>query len=229
MTLSPESPIDAEESDILRTVMPLAKSHPLVAIGASTGGTIAIEQLLRRLDPAKMPPIVVVQHIPPLFSRSFAERLDSLFDFRVSEARNGYELRHGDVVVAEGGLHLIIERTPGGYTIVSRDGPRVNRHRPSIDVLFRSVAAAAQDQAVGVLLTGMGNDGSKGLLEMRLNGGITLAQRQEGCPVYSMPRAAVEMGAVGAQLSVEGIAGYLNRLFGAATPRPTRPPDKTHS
>lgn len=213
MTLSPEQVLESDEADIVRGAARFSKTQPLIALGASTGGTIAIEQFLRRLDARHMPPIVIVQHIPPFFSRSFAERLDALFDFAVSEAVSGHELKAGDVVVAEGGKHLMVERTPAGYVIISRDGPRVNRHKPSVDVLFKSVAAAARDGAIGVILTGMGNDGAKGMLEIQLGGGLTFAQRKEGCPVYSMPRAAVEMGAVRVQLSVEGIAGYLNRLF----------------
>mgnify|MGYP001766237605 CR=1 FL=1 len=213
MTLSPEQVLEADETDIVQGAARFTKPFPLIALGASTGGTIAIEQFLRRLDAKLMPPIVIVQHIPPFFSRSFAERLDALFDFSVSEAVTGHELKPGDVVVAEGGRHLLVERTPSGYTVISRDGPRVNRHRPSVDVLFRSVAAAARDSAIGIILTGMGNDGAKGMLEMQIGGALTFAQRKEGCPVYSMPRAAVEMGAVRIQLSVEGIATYLNRIF----------------
>ncbi|HOW52675.1 MAG TPA: chemotaxis response regulator protein-glutamate methylesterase [bacterium] len=213
MTLSPEQVLEADEADIVHGAGKFITPQPLIALGASTGGTIAIEQFLRRLDAHRMPPIVIVQHIPQFFSRSFAERLDALFNFSVREAVNGHELRPGDVVVAEGGKHLMVERTPAGYMVISRDGPRVNRHKPSIDVLFKSVAAAARNGAIGVILTGMGNDGAKGMLEIQLAGGLTFAQRKEGCPVYSMPRAAVEMGAVRAQLSVEGIAGYLNHIF----------------
>ncbi len=213
MTIAPEPPLDPGELGLVQSATRITDLRPLIAIGASTGGTVAIEQLLRRLSPHRMPPILIVQHIPPLFSRSFAERLNSLFDFSVSEARHGHELKPGDVVVAEGGRHLIVERGPVGYTVISKDGPRVNRHRPSIDVLFRSVASAARENAIGVILTGMGSDGAKGLLEMHLAGALTLAQRPEGCPVYSMPRAAVDIGAVRAQLSIEGIAAYINRSF----------------
>jgi len=206
--------LETDEFGTIRNAPPFTKPNPLIAIGASTGGTITIESLLRYLNYRTMPPIVIVQHIPPHFSRSFAERLNSLVPFTVSEIKNTHLLRPGEVIVAAGGLHLTVERTPEGYVAANRDGERVNHHKPSVDVLFSSVASAAADSAVGIILTGMGSDGARGLLEIRLAGGLTLAQRKEGCAVYSMPRAAVEMGAVDLQLSVEGIAGYLNRIFG---------------
>ncbi len=210
--------LETEEFFIVRNTPRFTKPNPLIAIGASAGGTTVIESLLRYLDPHLMPPIVITQHIPPHFSRSFAERLNAVASFSVSEGRHGQMLKPGEVIVAPGGQHLIVERSPSGYVAVLNDGPRVNRHRPSIDVLFSSVAAAAKDSAIGIILTGMGSDGAKGLLDIRTSGGYTIAQSREGCAVYSMPRAAVELGAVVHQLSVEGIAGYLNRMFGGGTP-----------
>jgi len=205
--------LETEEFVIVRNVPRFAKPNPLIAIGASAGGTTVIESLLRYLDPHLMPPIVVTQHIPPHFSRSFAERLDAVVPFSVREGRHGQLLKPGEVIVAPGGRHLTVERSAAGYLAAITDGPRVNRHKPSIDVLFSSVAAAARGSAVGVILTGMGSDGAKGLLDIRTAGGCTIAQSKEGCAVYSMPRAAVESGAAAIQLSVEGIAGYLNRMF----------------
>lgn len=206
--------LETDEFSIIRSAPLFTKPHPLIAIGASTGGTITIESLLRYLNHRTMPPIVIVQHIPPHFSRSFAERLDSLLPFTVKEAQGTHLLKPGEVIIAAGGFHLTVEKTPEGYVATSRDGERVNHHKPSVDVLFSSVASAACDNAIGIILTGMGNDGAKGLLEIHCARGLTLAQSKEGCAVYSMPRAAVEIGAVDIQLSVEGIAGYLNRIFG---------------
>ncbi len=210
--------IETEEFLMIRNAPRFAKPDPIIAIGASTGGTIVIETLLRYLDHRIMPPIVVTQHIPPYFSRSFADRLNTALPFSVSEATTGHVARPGEVLIAPGGRHLTVERAPSGYVAAITDGPRVNRHKPSVDVLFSSVAAAARDSAIGIILTGMGSDGARGLLDIRLSGGCTLAQSKEGCTVYSMPRAAIELGAAEHEMSVEGIAGYLNHLFGEHTP-----------
>lgn len=166
----------------------------LIAIGASTGGTEAIKQIFLSF-PKEIPPIVVAQHIPPYFSTAFANRLNELCKFEVLEAKDGDEVKPGRALIAPGGLHLEIKKE--GMRLIARlnDGPVVNRFKPSIDVLFRSVAAACGDKATGVLLTGMGSDGAKGLLEMKKAGAFTIAQDEESCVVYGMPRAAFEMGA----------------------------------
>lgn len=173
----------------------LLSSH-LIAIGASTGGTEAIKDVLIQL-PADMPPIVMVQHMPETFTGSFAKRLDSQAALHVVEAQgNGERLRPGTAYLAPGHSHLLIRRQGGTYVAdLDRSEPR-NRHRPSVDVLFESVAAHAGKDATGIILTGMGKDGAQGLLKMRNAGAWTIGQDQDSCVVYGMPREAVQVGAV---------------------------------
>lgn len=181
----------------------------LIAIGASTGGTVAIERVLENL-PASMPPIVIAQHIPPGFSASFAQRLNKICALEVREAAGGEILSCGMAVVAPGNRHLEIERIGGGgWRTRLHDGPKVCYQRPSVDVLFRSVAREAGSHAIGVLLTGMGADGAAGLLEMRRAGAGTIAQNEDTCVVYGMPREAVRLGGVQQVLPLDEIAGAL--------------------
>ncbi|MFZ5925931.1 MAG: protein-glutamate methylesterase/protein-glutamine glutaminase [Acidobacteriota bacterium] len=181
----------------------------LIAIGASTGGTVAIERVLTALPPA-MPPIVIAQHIPPGFSATFAQRLNKVCPFEVREAEGGETLSNGMAVVAPGNRHLEVERIPGGgWRTRLHDGPKVCYQRPSVDVLFRSVAREAGAHSTGVLLTGMGADGAAGLLEMRSAGASTLAQDEETSVVYGMPREAVRLGAAAQVLPLDEIAGAL--------------------
>ncbi|MBU1237129.1 MAG: hypothetical protein KJ634_07295 [Gammaproteobacteria bacterium] len=185
----------------------LTSGH-VVAIGASTGGTEAIKAVLRGL-PAEMPPIVMVQHMPESFTKSFAQRLDSLSMLTVVEAQGGEVLRPGHVYLAPGHSHMSIKRIGGGYRIdLSRTDP-VNRHRPAVDVLFNSVAASAVDNATGIILTGMGKDGAQGLLAMRRAGAWTIGQDEASCVVYGMPREAVSVGGVSEVVSLSEIAGNL--------------------
>lgn len=192
-----------------------APPQHLIAIGASTGGTVAIERVLASL-PASMPPIVITQHIPPGFSTTFAQRLNKLCALEVKEAEGGEKLTTGMAIVAPGNRHLEVERTPGGgWRTVLHDGPKVCYQRPSVDVLFRSVARQAGLHSTGVLLTGMGADGAAGLLEMRRAGAHTIAQNEETCVVFGMPREAIRLGAVQQVLPLDDIAGALMKLAAA--------------
>lgn len=173
----------------------LETSHKIVAIGASTGGTEAIREILVRLPP-DMPPILVVQHMPQYFTRSFAERLDSLCRLKVKEAENGELLAPGKVLIAQGNRHMVLKRSGASYYVEIKDGELVYHQRPSVEVLFSSVARYAGANAVGVILTGMGKDGADGLLQMKNAGAFTIAQDEKSCVVYGMPKEAVSVGAV---------------------------------
>ena len=166
----------------------------LIAIGTSTGGTQALEAVLTRL-PRTTPGIVVVQHMPEKFTALFAQRLNQICEMEVQEARNGQRVITGLVLIAPGGKHMSVKRNGAQYLVEVRDGPPVNRHRPSVDVLFRSVAKCAGRNALGVIMTGMGDDGARGLLEMREAGARTVAQDEESCVVFGMPKEAIKLGA----------------------------------
>ncbi|CAG0945948.1 Protein-glutamate methylesterase/protein-glutamine glutaminase [Gammaproteobacteria bacterium] len=178
----------------------------LVAIGASTGGTEAIKEVLTRF-PAEMPGIVIVQHMPETFTGSFARRLDGLCRIRVKEAGDGERILPGTAYLAPGHSHLSVRKSGGLYVAELSRGEPVNRHRPSVDVLFDSVAAVAAQHAVGVILTGMGKDGARGLLAMHRVGAWNIAQDQASCIVYGMPREAVAIGAADEVLPLPDIAG----------------------
>lgn len=167
----------------------------VVALGTSTGGTQALEVVLRAL-PRVCPGIVIVQHMPEKFTAEFASRLNGLCQIEVKEAQNNDRVVTGRALIAPGGKHMLLRRNGAQYFVEVTDGPLVNRHRPSVDVLFRSVAKCAGANALGVIMTGMGDDGASGLLEMRKAGARTLAQDEESCVVYGMPKEAVKRGAV---------------------------------
>jgi two-component system, chemotaxis family, protein-glutamate methylesterase/glutaminase len=188
----------------------------VIAIGASTGGTEAIRHILERL-PRTLPPIVIVQHIPAVFSRAFAERLDSICPMHVSEAAGGEVLEPGVALVAPGDSHMLVRRQGSRYLVEVRDGPRVCYQRPSVDVLFHSVAEAVADYAVGVLLTGMGSDGARGLLQMRRAGAQTIGQDERTSVVYGMPREADRMGAVERVLPLDAIAAAICSMVESAS------------
>jgi two-component system chemotaxis response regulator CheB len=173
-----------------------ASSPPgsVIAIGASTGGTEAIQRVLLEL-PADVPPVLITQHIPPRFSASFAKRLNQICAFEVKEAVDGDILRPGLALLAPGDFHLLVRNAGGRLRAVVKEGPRVMYQRPSVDVLFESVAAAAGPSATGIILTGMGKDGANGLLKMRRSGAHTIAQDEASCVVFGMPREAIELGA----------------------------------
>ncbi|KPQ28485.1 MAG: two-component system, chemotaxis family, response regulator CheB [Marinobacter excellens HL-55] len=168
----------------------------IIAIGSSTGGTVAVEALLRAL-PVTTPGIVIVQHMPVQFTSAFAQRLNSLCELNVQEAGEGQRVLPGHVYIARGGIHLQVERRGGFYYTHLKDGPQVCRHRPSVNVLFQSVATAAGSNAKGFILTGMGDDGARGLLQMRNAGAETFAQDEKSCVVFGMPNEAIKIGAVG--------------------------------
>jgi two-component system chemotaxis response regulator CheB len=177
----------------------------VVAIGTSTGGTQALERVLTELTPAS-PGIVIVQHMPEQFTAAFAERLNGLCQISVREARNGDAVLAGQALIAPGGRHMLLRRGPSQYFVEVVDGPLVNRHRPSVDVLFRSAAQCAGASALGIIMTGMGDDGAAGLLEMRRAGARTLAQDEQSCVVYGMPRAAVMHGAAERSVALDAIS-----------------------
>jgi two-component system chemotaxis response regulator CheB len=179
--------------------------HQVIAVGASTGGTEALREFLAIL-PANGPGVVVVQHMPEKFTRAFAERLDGLCTVRVKEAEDGDRVRPGHVLLAPGNRHVRLAPSVGGVVVRLGDDAPVNRHRPSVDVLFVSCADVVGASAVGVIMTGMGEDGARGLLRMRRAGAVTLAQDEGSSVVFGMPRAAIEMGAVDRVLPLGSLA-----------------------
>lgn len=186
----------------------MATTDKIIAIGASTGGTQAITEVIATL-PESTPGIVIVQHMPPLFTRSFAERLNSVSRLDVKEAETGDRILRGTVLIAPGDKHMTIRRNGAMYYVDITDGPLVNFVRPSVDVLFRSVARHAGKNAVGVILTGMGDDGSRGLLEMKNAGAFTVAQDEESSVVFGMPKRAIELGGVDRVASLEEIPSLI--------------------
>ena len=195
-------------------------SSTVVVVGASTGGTEALKTLLCQL-PVSMPPIVVVQHMPEMFTRSFASRLDTLAALRVKEAEQGDVLKAGTVYIAPGHSHVLITASGGGLSLRLSDAPEVNRHRPSVDVLFRSAANVLGRAAIGVILTGMGRDGARGMAEMKQCGGYNLAQDEASCVVFGMPKESIALGGVNEVLPLTNIA---SRLIALCEKRTTWPP-----
>lgn len=177
----------------------------IIAIGASTGGTEAIYSILRML-PKNMPGIVVVQHMPPIFTKMYADRLNNTCLMEVKEAQDGDKVCPGRVLIAPGDHHMRVRKNGGIYTVECVKGEKVNGHCPSVDVLFDSVAQQAGKNAIGIILTGMGYDGAKGLLNMRRRGARTIGQDEESCIVYGMPKVAFDIGAVEKQVPLSGIA-----------------------
>lgn len=198
----PKSPPEAPPA-----ALPARGFHPLalIAIGASTGGTEAIEEVLTHLPP-DMPGIVITQHIPAGFSRAFAERLNRTCPMRVAEAADGDRVQPGLALIAPGNFHMIVRPSGAGYRVTVKDGPMVCYQRPSVDVLFSSVAEAAGPNAVGVLLTGMGSDGAQGLKKMKSAGASTIAQDEASCVVFGMPMQAIRLGAAGHVVALESVA-----------------------
>ena len=180
----------------------------IIAIGSSTGGTEAVKDLLETLPP-NTPPIVITQHMPERFTKTWAERLHSLCRISVAEAQDGASVLAGHALVAPGGYHMTLERSGARYTVRINQDPPVNRHRPSVDVLFASVARYAGANAVGVILTGMGGDGAKELLTMKQAGAFTIAQDEASCVVFGMPKEAIKAGAVDKVLPLGDIAGAI--------------------
>ncbi|WP_448663890.1 protein-glutamate methylesterase/protein-glutamine glutaminase [Sphingomonas sp. CJ20] len=180
----------------------------VLCLGASTGGTEALREVLQAL-PANAPGIVVVQHMPENFTRAFAQRLNGLCEVDVKEASDGDVVLRGHVLIAPGGRHMMLERQGARYHVSVREGPLVSRHRPSVDVLFRSAARSAGSNAVGVIMTGMGDDGARGLLEMKQAGAVTFAQDEASSIVFGMPKEAIARGAADRVIPLNQIARHM--------------------
>lgn len=205
--------VSAYKTPIPREVTPknLEKENRIIAVGASTGGTQAFSSILREL-PEQMPPIVVVQHMPENFTKMYAMRLNDTCRMKVKEAENGDIVMPGQVYIAPGGLHMKVVKQEKTYRLKCLQEEKVNGHKPSVDVLFHSVAKAAGANAIGVIMTGMGYDGAKGILEMRRQGAYTIGQDEETSIVYGMPKVAYDIGGVIEQLPLGRIAQKLFSL-----------------
>ncbi|OFX75673.1 MAG: chemotaxis response regulator protein-glutamate methylesterase [Bacteroidetes bacterium GWE2_29_8] len=186
----------------------LKTTELVVAVGASTGGTEALKVFLENL-PGDSPGIVIVQHMPENFTRSFANRLNQLCKITVKEAEDNDTIIRGRALIAPGNKHMLLKRSGARYYVEVKDGPLVNRHRPSVDVLFRSTARYAGRNSIGIIMTGMGDDGAKGLLEMKQSGAMTVAQDEKSCVVYGMPKEAVKLNAADKILPLEQLAGFV--------------------
>jgi two-component system, chemotaxis family, protein-glutamate methylesterase/glutaminase len=183
----------------------------VIAVGASTGGTEALRLFLSAL-PVDCPPVAIVQHMPEVFTRAFAERLNKECEIEIAEARDGDRLETGKALIAPGNRHMLVNRDGEHFAVQIMDGPLVSRHRPSVDVLFRSVAIAAGAKAIGVIMTGMGDDGADGLCEMKEAGAATIAQDEASCVVFGMPKEAIARGAVRLTVPLDQIAGEILNL-----------------
>jgi len=186
-------------------------TNKVIAIGASTGGTQAIQKVLSDM-PVNTPGILIVQHMPEYFTRSFADRLNDICCIKVKEAENGDTVTPGKALIAPGNHHMLLSRSGAQYYVQVKRGPLVSRHRPSVDVLFKSVASYAGSNAIGVILTGMGNDGSTGLLEMKNNGADTIAQNEASCVVFGMPKEAIALDAADYVVSLDRISKKIIEL-----------------
>jgi two-component system chemotaxis response regulator CheB len=186
-------------------------TEKVVVVGASTRGTEALREFLVAM-PADCPGIVIVQHMPEMFTARFAERLNQICRVTVKEAADGDTVIRGQALIAPGNRHLILKRSGARYYVEVTDGPLVSRHRPSVDVLFRSAARYGGRNAVGVIMTGMGDDGSTGMLEMKQAGATNIAQDEESCVVFGMPAEAIKRGGVDRVLPLDRIAGEVVRL-----------------
>jgi two-component system chemotaxis response regulator CheB len=186
-------------------------SEQVVAIGTSTGGTQALETVLTAL-PRICAGVVIVQHMPEMFTAAFAQRLNSLCQIEVLEAKNNDRVIPGRALIAPGGKHMMLKRSGAQYHVEVVEGPLVNRHRPSVDVLFRSVAKFAGRNALGIIMTGMGDDGARGLKEMRDAGAHTIGENEQSCVVYGMPKEAMKLGAVCEEMSLGEIAGKISSI-----------------
>ena len=205
-------PHGAPPAEAPRAPLPRLSTEKVICIGASTGGTEAIREVLTPL-PADSPAIVITQHMPPGFTTSFAARLDSLCKIRVEEARHGQRILPGHAYIAPGGHHLRIDRSGSNYVAVVEDTEPVNRHRPSVEVLFRSAARVLGPNALGIMLTGMGGDGAQAMREMKDAGSYNYVQDEASCVVFGMPRMAIQAGAAHEILPLTQIApALLNRL-----------------
>jgi two-component system chemotaxis response regulator CheB len=186
-------------------------SNKIIAIGASTGGTEALKNVLVKM-PANSPGIVVVQHMPAKFTTAFAERLNGICQIKVREAENNDSVTPGTALIAPGNFHMILRRSGARYYVEIKDGPMVHHQRPSVDVLFKSTAKYAGANSIGVILTGMGSDGAEGLLEMKNAGAKTVGQDEKTCVVYGMPKEAVKLGAVDREVPLDRVTNEIIRM-----------------
>jgi len=198
-----------------------SSTEKLIVIGASTGGTEAIKDVLTRL-PADAPGVLVTQHMPEHFTKSFADRLNTLCKISVKEAEHNERVLPGHAYIAPGNSHLLLKRSGANYVVKLDQGPLVNRHRPSVDVLFRSTANVAGNNATGIILTGMGKDGVQGLLEMKNAGSYTIAQNEETCVIFGMPKEAIAAGAVCEVLPLQNIARRTMETIASSTLKSSR-------
>ncbi len=187
------------------------KADPVIAIGASTGGTEVIAAILGSL-PGDTPGIVIAQHMPEKFTKSFADRVNSVSKLDVREAKDRDKVVKGSALIAPGGKHMLLKSGANGYYVELNEGPPVNRHKPSVDVLFRSFAQTASRGSLGIILTGMGDDGARGLLEIKEAGIATIAQDESSCVIFGMPAEAIKLGAAGSVKNIEGIAAEIKKM-----------------
>lgn len=199
----------------------LETTHKIIAIGASTGGTQAIEKVLKDF-PANAPGTVICQHMPPGFTASFAKRLDQVCAMEVREAKNGDAVVPGVALVAPGNQHMLLQKSGAKYFVVLKDGPPVHFQRPAVDVLFQSVARHAGQNAIGVILTGMGADGAKGLLDMKNSGAYTFAQDEQSCVVFGMPKAAIQLDAANEIVPLNSVTHSVFRKLENLNRKPQR-------
>jgi two-component system chemotaxis response regulator CheB len=216
--LAPVTPIDVQpklSADAIlakvTTNSMIKTTDTVIAVGASTGGTEALSFFLQAL-PADTHGIVIVQHMPELFTKSFANRLNEICKISVKEAENGDTVFAGRALIAPGNKHMLLKRSGARYYVEVKDGPLVNRHRPAVDVLFRSTAQNAGANAIGIIMTGMGDDGARGLLEMKEAGAKTVAQDEKSCVVFGMPKEAIKLGAADLVMPLDKIAPYIMKL-----------------
>ncbi|MFT9077825.1 protein-glutamate methylesterase/protein-glutamine glutaminase [Ethanoligenens sp.] len=201
-----------KKSELVSSNQACANKDWVIAIGASTGGTEAILEVVRDL-PRDLPGIVIVQHMPPVFTRMYAERLNNICKLEVAEAKNGDAVVPGKALIAPGGFQMKLVKERGSYAVRVFEAEKVNGHAPSVEVLFDSVAEKAGKQAVGIILTGMGGDGANGLLHMRQQGAYTIGQDEKSCVVYGMPMVAYNIGAVAKQTALSSISNELLRFL----------------
>lgn len=206
-TVAPKYSADAVIKNTTRRSM-IKTTEKVIAVGASTGGTEALRIFLEGL-PHDSPGVVIVQHMPEHFTKSFADRLNSLCKVTVKEAVNNDTVLPGRVLIAPGNKHMLLKRSGARYYVEVKDGPLVNRHRPSVDVLFRSTAQYAGTNSIGIIMTGMGADGAKGLLEMKKSGAKTIAQDEKSCVVFGMPKEAIKLEAADKIMPLDKIAGQV--------------------
>jgi two-component system chemotaxis response regulator CheB len=217
-------PRNGTPSAVPRSCSLTRTTHKIVAIGASTGGTQALQSVLTAL-PANSPGILIVQHMPEHFTRSFANRLNELCAVEVREAKSGDTVVPGRVYIAPGNYHMLLNRSGAVYELIVKEGPLVSHHRPSVDVLFKSVSRFAGRNAVGVIMTGMGKDGAEGLKEMKEHGAKTIAQDESSCVVFGMPKEAIAIGAADA---VAPLADIPRMILAFAQEGPSAAPGGAH-